>query len=229
MSFGILAFVVSSAVALASVSVIDGNFDTESGEWTASNSVKHLTIAGDSKLSLDSDNLAPYYSASGGTPTSLATALLVLSGMNTGYIYEVSFDFASVAGYRLTGETDPLLTLNPGGIQLMINGAAVDVVQPAPEIWLIDPLDSTALAFAAAEGLFSRGSVQFTAPGETATMGLRAIEAFNSGPAADVPNARLLIDQVTITFIAIPETGVPCLLLAAAGFFLRFRKRLPSV
>lgn len=217
------AFVCLAGVASAALSVQDGIFPTTDPGWSGTGNWNRVTLAGTPMLAVEADNLTPYYNAAGGNPASQATTFLELTDWIPGGIYEVTFDSATTLGYQITGEPSPIITLNPGGIQVVINGVAAGTPQSASGIWLVDPADGN--TFGSALGAFSTSTVRFTVPQTTtATLGFRGVEMPGDSPSVSVPNARILIDHVSIVLIAVPEPSAAILSLPAALLLLRRRR-----
>ncbi len=210
----------------AAVSVVDGDFSTTSPDWQGTGTWARYQVASNEMFALQADNLAPFYSAAGGQPSSQATVIIPVQDLILGGIYEISFDFASVEGYYLTGEFDPILTLGLGGVELLVDGTPAGPMLQGTGVRLVDPGAPFPHTYNGLVGPLVRGAFTFTAPAEFATLGFLAVE--NPGTPAqppDVPNALVLLDNVALKLIAIPEPSSALLTIVGIAACLGLRKR----
>jgi hypothetical protein len=220
----IVSMLAAAGTAAAAVPLINGGFEGTVAPWVGSGGGQRYDLAGNGVAALTADNLAPFYSAPGpGVPTSQAAVAQAVVGFVPGGLYQISFEAAHVFTYRF-GETSELLpSLSPGGVEVLLDGVPTAWAADVPGVVLVDPSDDL-LTYGGIDDSLQRYSLVFTATKESHVLGLRAVERPPgvSGP-ADIPRSLLLVDNVEL--VAIPETGVPVLLTAAAGFLLARRRR----
>lgn len=211
--------------ASAAVSLINGDFATDASGWSGTGLWHRYVVSGDGMAALDADTLAPIYTADGASGPSQSTMFTTVSGLTVGDSYEVSFDFAYVSGYSLASQQAPFLTLNPGGLQLLLNNSPIGDALNAVGIRLIDPTEPSPQTYGGQSGLMGHGTGTFTASAESHVLGWRAFEGVPSGPdTPQITKALLLLDNVSI--IPIPETGTSALvILAAASWVTGSRRR----
>lgn len=220
----LLASLLAAGLSSAAISAIDGDFSTVTPDWAGTGSWARYQVATNEMFALQADNLAPFYIA-GGAPPAASVSIPVVD-LIPGGIYEISFDFGSVAGYYLTGDAEPILTLGLGGLQLMVGGTPTGGLLQGTAVRLVDPGNPSPGTYGGLAGTFTRGTFTFTAPAASTTLGFRAAE--NPGlpdPLPDVTNALVLVDNVALTLIAVPEPGTPsCIAIAAAAMLVKRRR-----
>lgn len=207
--------------------VENGDLATDTAGWTGSGSWRRFVIDGDGMLALVADDLAPYYSAAGGNPATHATAYFTITGLTVNDSYDVAFDFGSVSGYYLAGTPDPLVSLSPGKIQMLVDNLPVSEELNAVTVQLIDPTAPAPLTYGSLGGTLQRATVNFIATAETVTLGWRSLEAPAGPVAPSVSNALLLLDNITITHIPVPEPTAALLTTLAAATGLLTRRHRP--
>lgn len=211
--------------ASAAVSVVDGDLSPGSGHWTGSGEWGQLIVSPDTFLAIQADNLTPYYTAGGGTTSTQAIAKIDLTDLVPGIPYEVTVTASTVTGYIFGAGPVPDVTLNPGGLDFLIDDDPFGFTSALPEAILTTLLDGGGYQFAGYSGTPSTVSAIFIAPAETATLGLRGVEFDPAGETpVDVTNARILIHATSVRQIPEPSQ-VGLTLLSAAGWLLRRKRR----
>ncbi|MFC7336710.1 hypothetical protein ACFQY0_05945 [Haloferula chungangensis] len=209
----------------ASVLIQNGAFTTSLEGWNGSGSWSRYAIGNNGLVALQADNLAPFYSASGGSNTTESSISTLITGLIPNSHYEVSFSIGSVVGISEAGST--LLRFNPGGIQLLVDGVALAPVQMANEVQLLDPSTSSSHIYDDLAGTLGHLSLDFFTANDSITLSWRAVEGLASDPDnADVTLAIVLLDDVSL--MRVPEPTTSALALVACLMTLTIRRRVPG-